>query len=483
MPITLGHYWDFGGAYTGMGTGFAPGLSNWNVTIQYNAQVKKNGVALSGNYVAVGDNVTFEAIPFVDTDISWFGTGRSSDSPFGHWLNGATAPSATFAATDYVGRDDWSLNTGGDAGLSFVFDVYIPLSVHPPVVTYDHTGSTAGLSCDASGQNCSVTSPGTIQGHVNFGSTYGKFYYMYIPIISYWSGIYYNQVAMREGFGDCYAHWWECSGGFAGSDYVLPVDTITITFNLTAVSNNNPPAVPTLSADAPSKNVSTDFTFTAQSTDPDGDTLRYGFDFTGVAVTPGLYAPTIATLASGTPQSALYQWPLPGTYTVRVRAEDNRGGVSGWSTPVTVTVNALPPNPIINSFTINGSTGSVNLLRGDMRNIAWNVSNAVSCTASSGDIWSGNKSVPTGNDALPANVTTPHTLDCVNVLGTHTSSTIQVNVSCTPSTGTFGSCVCATETKTRTNTSALCIAVIESASCDVDEKKACRNFNWTEGSP
>jgi hypothetical protein len=335
MPTTLVYFWSWS-----LGSGFVPGLRpNWNVSINYNAQVINNRVPLIGTVVSVGDRITFSAVPFADTNISWFGTGRSEDSPFGHWLTGATAPSDAFASTDYVGRDDWSVYGGGNWG-HWQYDVYIPLSVNPPTVTYDHVGSTAGLSCDASGQNCVVTSSGSIVGHVIFGNTYGKFYYMYYPIVAYNPVIYYNKVAMQEG-ALCYeAPFWRCFGGNAGSDYILPVASKTITFNLTAVSGNNNPTIPTVTPQPFNGNTNTGYPFTFTATDPDGDQIAYEVDWNNDSAVDQ----STPFVSSGTSQSLsnpMAQWAAAGTYSFKVRTKDNKGGVSAWATPSATVVSAV----------------------------------------------------------------------------------------------------------------------------------------------
>lgn len=328
MPVALVYHWRGGGFGA---PAFVPGLNNWNVSIQYSAEVKNNGLPLGGTMVAVGDVITLNAIPFASTDISWFGTGYSADSPYGHWLNNATAPAIELVSNDYVGRDSWSA-----WGINFIYDVYIPLSVNPPVITYDYTGGTASLSCDISGQNCTVTSPGSIIGNVNIGSTYGKFYYRYHAISPPPSPDLNDNTAMRQGFGDCTIRW-GCVGGHAGSDYSLPIPAQTITFSLTAVSSNNNLTVPSVIPQPFNGSTSTAYPFTFTATDPDGDQVAYELDWNN----DGSTDQTTAYGASGTSQSLsnpVAQWTIAGAYPFKVRAKDNQGGYSAWATPsVTLT--------------------------------------------------------------------------------------------------------------------------------------------------
>lgn len=131
---------------------------------------------------------------------------------------------------------------------------------------------------------------------------------------------------------------------------------------------------------------------------------------------------------------------------------------------------------------INGSDGPIDLIRGDMRSISWTSTNAAACTASSGDGFAGAKAVPSSSESLAANMTSSHAFTCTGPGGS-TSDSVQVNVSCTPTAGSYGACNCPTETKTRTDTMASCLTSIKTTACDSDEKNACRNFNWMEVAP
>jgi hypothetical protein len=153
----------------------------------------------------------------------------------------------------------------------------------------------------------------------------------------------------------------------------------------------------------------------------------------------------------------------------------NGGVTASCSAPLFV------PAPAI-TFTINNSPGPVSLTQGQMRNFAWNVTNATACTASSNDVWSGIKNPASGTESIPANVTSNHTLSCTGTGGS-ASKNIQVNVSCNESTGTWGQCECPAEIKHRTNINAACQPWIEEAPCTAQEKNTCRDFNWREVAP
>ena len=125
--------------------------------------------------------------------------------------------------------------------------------------------------------------------------------------------------------------------GFLSNEpvYNLPVPAQTISFNLTAVSGNNPPTAPTIAGPTiGDPNVLHPFTFTA--TDPDNDTIRYGIDWNNDNLVDQL-VPSSGYVNSGTSQPGTRLWPANGTYTFKARTEDSKGGTSGW-TSHTITI-------------------------------------------------------------------------------------------------------------------------------------------------
>jgi hypothetical protein len=80
-------------------------------------------------------------------------------------------------------------------------------------------------------------------------------------------------------------------------------------------------------------------TFTAVTTDPDGDDVYYEFDW-GDGTNSGWVGP----YHSGQQVSIQKSWDIAGTYSVRVKAEDVNQVSSFWSIPVVVTIADHPPN-------------------------------------------------------------------------------------------------------------------------------------------
>lgn len=80
-------------------------------------------------------------------------------------------------------------------------------------------------------------------------------------------------------------------------------------------------------------NTKQEYTYTASTTDPDGDDLYYMFDW-GDNTTSEWVGP----YANGDTASADKAWNNDGTYFIRVVAKDEHGKVSGWSDPTEISM-------------------------------------------------------------------------------------------------------------------------------------------------
>ena len=74
------------------------------------------------------------------------------------------------------------------------------------------------------------------------------------------------------------------------------------------------------------------YTYTATVNDPDGNDIRYTFDWGDGNTTRTSY------VAAGTPISVNYTWAEKGTYNIRVKAEDVHGLDGNWSKPLPVSM-------------------------------------------------------------------------------------------------------------------------------------------------
>jgi len=136
---------------------------------------------------------------------------------------------------------------------------------------------------------------------------------------SYATAGIYTVKARAENGGGQYSSWGE--------------HTITV--------SSYPPADPSPPSGPASGDHGTSYTYTASTTDPEGDNIEYLFDWDD-----GTDSGWVGPYASGATATADHTWTAPGTYDVTVTARDAGGSESNPSTPLSVTMaNTAPPTP------------------------------------------------------------------------------------------------------------------------------------------
>jgi hypothetical protein len=81
------------------------------------------------------------------------------------------------------------------------------------------------------------------------------------------------------------------------------------------------------------------YTYSTSTIDSDGDTVRYQFDWgDGTTTWTGWYA-------SGVTVSVSHHWSSPGTYYVKVRAQDYWGALSSWSANLVISISVESGGP------------------------------------------------------------------------------------------------------------------------------------------
>ncbi len=146
-------------------------------------------------------------------------------------------------------------------------------------------------------------------------------------------------------------------------EYFTKSETWSFTTQLSPVTSSGPPPPPvdtkpaTPKITGPTKGyVNVTNTYTTNTTDPDGHPLKYNCSWGD-----GTYSWT-NTVPSGTPASCSHIWKHPGIFLVKVQAQDTTDNdVSGWSSPLSITITQLtnntPPNtPSISSGPTEGCT-------------------------------------------------------------------------------------------------------------------------------
>jgi len=177
-----------------------------------------------------------------------------------------------------------------------------------------------------------------------------------------WSGL------VNSGTTDTRSHSWSAAGTYnvkVKSEDSHGAQSIWSPAKSVAISApNSPPATPGAPTGPASGVVGTAYSYSASTTDPNGDQVRYGWDWQG----DGVVDDWTEYVSSGTQSTWSHTWNTAGTYNVKVMVQDESGDDSGWSPALQVTVSEVPsatgtisadPNPVVIS---GGSTTGTTIL-------------------------------------------------------------------------------------------------------------------------
>ena len=121
---------------------------------------------------------------------------------------------------------------------------------------------------------------------------------------------------------------------------------------------NNPPYAPSQPSGPTSGVVDESYFYLTSAIDPDGDDIQYGWDWDG----DNIVDEYSSLMGSGNIDSRSHSWPYAGTYNVKVKAKDEHGLLSGFSSALTVTITSgenQPPNkPDTPSGPTSGKAGT-----------------------------------------------------------------------------------------------------------------------------
>jgi hypothetical protein len=130
--------------------------------------------------------------------------------------------------------------------------------------------------------------------------------------------------------------------GHGVSDYISPVmdeiDYITLEEfqpfgdpSLVIAGDSQKPAKPATPEGETEGEAGQEYAYTSSTTDPDGDSLYYRFDWGD-----STYSDWVGPYASGDVGGASHAWSDSGSYEIEVMAKDENGVLSEWSDPLTV---------------------------------------------------------------------------------------------------------------------------------------------------
>ncbi len=297
------------------------GLLSPNITVRYSAQVTNadtGAVIADGSNVSPGTKLNFTFSPHTSSDIYWFGTGFSTDSPYGEWGSITTPPAITCQTKDFVNYDT------SPPPLNFA--IYIPLVIAPPTKSLTNTSGMTCVDLNSTTKQCTVTGTGALNPTFQFDQTSGKFFYR-LKGTNYYGGRCIGTNVPMEVITSTTGH----------EPYTLSVPGQSITYNLVSVSNSQPPTAPVITGPTTGY-VNEVYTFNFKSTDPDNDQVRYGIDWSG-GNTVNEWVPGSGYVPDETDQTSTKSWTTPGTYTFKIKAQDNQGADSGWTTHTIVISN------------------------------------------------------------------------------------------------------------------------------------------------
>jgi hypothetical protein len=386
--------------------GWGGGLNNIGVTVTYNAEIRdtNTGATVSdGAFLSIGAKLTLKFLPHISTDIVWSGVGHVQGTPYGEWRAGsAPPPTVSCDLKDYVSHY-------GSLG-----NFYVPLVVSPPTKTITTTGMTCGSQSGNESigytKSCVVIDDlSPITAKFNYDTTSGKFYWrLFYYGTDIYSGCRGNNIPMR------------------GYDLIVPIKSIS--YNLNRTITSVPPPAPTIAG--PTKGyVGKGYQFSFVSTNSDGDTMKYGVDWTLDNIMDQ-WLPGSGFANSGTAQNVTKSWSSIGNYSFKAKAFKSLGASSVWSNTHTFQAFPLPVT--------NLSIFPLSIISGSSSTISWSSTDAKDCIASaspSNSLWSGSKATSSGSQSTGilttsvASTTFSYTLKCIGNGGDDGFDTKTVDVS------------------------------------------------------
>jgi hypothetical protein len=133
------------------------------------------------------------------------------------------------------------------------------------------------------------------------------------------------------------------------SSDVASYKSLPITYTSRCLLPNQAPTVPSVNGPS-SALVGTPVSFSAVSTDPEAQKIKYTFDWgDGLTSSSGL-------VASGTSVTLNHTYAQTGSFQVKAQATDEAGLSSGWSTPITLSVSQEGITEVVTATTASTYT-------------------------------------------------------------------------------------------------------------------------------
>ena len=180
---------------------------------------------------------------------------------------------------------------------------------------------------------------------------YADSYKVSTSLINYWYAEDAGNTVWAEKSGDIKLYMWDLD------DYVLEITHFKVELEDTNYEPpNEPPNEPNKPTGPTSGRAGPKYTYCASGgDDPDGHQVKYGFDWNG----DGTVDDWTNFVASGEEACIDHGFSSGGTYHVKAKTKDEKGGTSGWSPELTVTMapNNAPGTPGTPSGEEDGTVG------------------------------------------------------------------------------------------------------------------------------
>jgi len=284
---------------------------------------------LSNGYVTPSSGTTSTTFTYyVTNSIPYYGYVQIDGGSWiqmnydGYWSGGYHF---SYSTTLSVGTHNYRFYDSG-------YGNYLPTSgtYSGPTVTYPQTLSNGYVS----------PSSGTTSTTFTYYVTNSIPYYGYVQIDrgswiqmnydGHWSGGYYFSYSTTLSVGSHNYRFYD-----SGYGNYLPTSG---TYSGPTVTANNPPNTPSTPTGRTSGYTDITYSYSTSGTDPDGDNVKYIFDWDD-----GTPQSTTGFVTSGSTASAYHSWSSPGTYYVKAKTVDVNGAESGWSSSLEVTIRAQAP--------------------------------------------------------------------------------------------------------------------------------------------
>jgi len=238
----------------------------------------------------------------------------------------------------YTNGESWLYTSGEWSTENFVikdwcFKTYACHNSNPPYPPHSPYGPTVGLTWTPYSYSTNTTDPDG--NDIRYGWDWNG-----DNIVDEWTTEFY-----LSGVTANISHSWNTSGTYnvkvkAEDIYGAQSDFSSAKIIVIVSIDNDPPEKPDAPTGKTFCKVGISYSYSASTTDPDGDRIYYMFDWDDGTITEwtGPYS-------TDQPISMSHIWDVKGTYQIKVKAKDEHCEESEWSDPLPIT---MPKNIVIN---------------------------------------------------------------------------------------------------------------------------------------